>query len=720
MKTLLIDNFDSFTWNLFHLIARINGEPPVVIKNNDPDWQLASLQNYDNVIISPGPGNPMRNADFGICHEVIQQGNLPILGVCLGHQGLSYISGARVDLAPEPMHGRISKVFHNGRGLFQDIPSPFNAVRYHSLAVYDLPANMQTIATSEDGVLMGVQHNTEPLWGVQFHPESICSEYGEQIIKNFFDLTRLFQAKNENSKPKNANAEHSLELDSEEKKLCMVVEKFDLEVESVVIFEKLYKNLDYSYWLDSSSETTEQGRFSFMGDASGSLGRILFYNVNDCTLEIQSNQKKSSINESFFSWIKKDLKRFSLSPVALPFDFRLGWAGYLGYELKAECQGELAHQSPFPDALMMFSCRGIALDHHEKKIYLLGLAEEHNIEQLEELNNWISVTKDAIRKMGSTPRVVATVAPSVRQGPADLELRHTKENYLDLIEKSQHSIKYGESYEICLTNMVFGEVKIDPWAGYLALRKISPTAFSAWIAAKEFWVLSGSPERFMKVDANGNIESKPIKGTRPRGMTQEEDKIITCELLSSEKDRAENLMIVDLVRNDIGICAEVGSVAVSNLFDIETYTTVHQMVSTIVGKLDESYTSVDLIKASFPGGSMTGAPKKRTMEIIDELEGGYRGIYSGAIGYFSLNGAADFSIVIRTAVATNEGISFGIGGAITHLSDAEDEFQETVVKSKTILNVLNVEFPERGLKQPVLKDVSLSKIRHSVLNSEYA
>lgn len=192
MRTLLIDNFDSFTWNLYHLIAKVAGTRPTVIKNDERKWRLSD---YDNVVISPGPGNPMRAEDFGICRAVLEHAaDIPTLGVCLGHQGLSYMEGATVDLAPEPMHGRISLVTHAGRDLFRNIPSPFKAVRYHSLAVYDLPDHLEAAAHSEDGVLMAVRHRTKPLWGVQFHPESICTEFGSQIIQNFFELTAEAQA----------------------------------------------------------------------------------------------------------------------------------------------------------------------------------------------------------------------------------------------------------------------------------------------------------------------------------------------------------------------------------------------------------------------------------------------------------------------------------------------------------------------------------------------
>jgi para-aminobenzoate synthetase len=188
------------------------------------------------------------------------------------------------------------------------------------------------------------------------------------------------------------------------------------------------------------------------------------------------------------------------------------------------------------------------------------------------------------------------------------------------------------------------------------------------------------------------VESSPIKGTRPRGDPPEADERIRAELAGSEKDRAENLMIVDLVRHDLGRTAELGSVQVDGLFRVESYATVHQLVSTVRSRLAD--TPVACVRAAFPPGSMTGAPKLRTMGILDGLEGGPRGLYSGALGYFSFDGSVDLSVVIRSLVACNGALDYGVGGAIVSLSDPEEEYAETVVKSRPLLRLTGARFPE--------------------------
>ena len=264
--------------------------------------------------------------------------------------------------------------------------------------------------------------------------------------------------------------------------------------------------------------------------------------------------------------------------------------------------------------------------------------------------------------------------------------RHDKAAYLDRIAACIEQIYEGESYEICLTNTITARADIDPRETYSWLRRISPVPYGALLEfADDVSILCVSPERFLSVGRDGVVESKPIKGTRPRGASPAEDEALRRDLAGHEKDRAENLMIVDLIRNDLNTVCEIGSVHVPKLFDVETYAPVHQLVSTVRGTLRPEVSAVGCVRATFPGGSMTGAPKIRTMQIIDRLEAGPRGFYSGALGWFGLSGAADLNIVIRTLTAADGQVSFGVGGAIVALSDAEDEYEETVVKSRAMV-----------------------------------
>jgi len=190
VKTLVIDNYDSFTWNLVHLVAKVSGEMPTIIMNDAAQWSIEALEQFDAVVITPGPGHPAVDADFGICKSVFLQDRVPVLGVCLGHQGLCLTMGANVAHAPEPMHGRVSRIIHDGRDIFAGIPSPFSVVRYHSLAVTGRAADLEPLGFAEDGVSMAVRHRRKPQWGVQFHPESIATEHGEALIRNFLTLAQ--------------------------------------------------------------------------------------------------------------------------------------------------------------------------------------------------------------------------------------------------------------------------------------------------------------------------------------------------------------------------------------------------------------------------------------------------------------------------------------------------------------------------------------------------
>ncbi|MEZ0093524.1 aminodeoxychorismate synthase component I [Streptacidiphilus sp. EB129] len=710
MRTLLVDNYDSFTYNLFHYLAEVNGREPTVIRNDEPGWHASRLSDFDNVVISPGPGTPERGADFGLCRELVDHCRLPLLGVCLGHQGIALAHGAKVSPAPEVRHGRVSPVFHNGADLFAGLPSPFDAVRYHSLAVEDLTADLEAVAWTADGVLMGLRHRHRPLWGVQFHPESICTADGRLLLSNFRDLT-LQRPRAQRPEAQRPGAERpdagpstrpAQQLgatrpgcavpEPEQRRLALTVRHLPLSCAAESVFDRLFLASEHAFWLDSSRPDPLTGRFSMMGDASGPLARVAVADVWTGQVTVTGADGTRIHTGGFLDWLEQDLRSARIEAPELPFDFALGWVGYLGYELKAECGGERVHRSTEPDAAMVFADRAVVFDHGTGTVYLLALSEDGHEQPA---TDWLHRTEDALRALESRQPDLDEAPPTGRRTP--LSLRHQREHYLELIGTCLDAITAGETYEVCLTNRIAAgaPAATEAWTGYRFLRRASPAPFGALLRFGPLAVLSTSPERFLRIDRDRLVESKPIKGTRPRGRTPEEDEQLRAELALSEKDRAENLMIVDLVRNDLGRCAEVGSVEVHRLFDVETFATVHQLVSTVRARLRADSSAVGCVRAAFPGGSMTGAPKIRTMRIIDELEGGPRGVYSGAIGYFSLSGAADLSIVIRTLVLGPEGARYGVGGAIVSLSDPEEEYEETAVKATPLLRLLATDFPDR-------------------------
>jgi len=466
----------------------------------------------------------------------------------------------------------------------------------------------------------------------------------------------------------------------------VLVDRLMIVPDAEVVFETMYLASDHAFWLDGCGS-----RFSIIGDAAGPLARIARADVRSGTVEVTSALGTRLIHSGFFDWLDRELAGVEAEIPALPFGFALGWVGYLGYELKAECGGSRAHRADDPDAVLVFADRAVVIDHHTATGYLLALAPRGDDASA---RAWLA---DTARRLATA----AATTPSARResvtaagaGTLEARPRHGRPDYLDMIGRCLDAIARGDSYEVCLTNMITASGTRQPWPTYQRLRRLNPAPYAALLRLGELSVLSSSPERFLTISADGAVESRPIKGTRPRGDTEAHDAWLRDDLATNAKDRAENVMIVDLVRNDLGSCAEVGSVRVPRIFEVETYATVHQLVSTVRARLRAGVTPVRCVRACFPGGSMTGAPKIRTMELIDEFERGPRGVYSGAIGYFSLSGAVNLSVAIRTLTLRPDGASFGVGGAIIAASDPAAEFEETAVKAAALLDALGLACP---------------------------
>lgn len=698
MRTLIIDNYDSYTFNLFQLLAVVNGEEPLVIRNDQLSWQELTSLDFDNAVISPGPGSPENERDFGMCRRVLVEAAVPILGVCLGHQGLGLVHGGTVTHAPEAMHGRHSAVHHNCSALFAGIPQGFRAVRYHSLMVQDeLPACLEKTAWTEEGVIMGLCHRERPLWSVQFHPESICTEYGQRLIENFREITRGFgerESRHGVRRPARAGATRCSIVPAGREQPAVAARtgftararKLDTFYDAEQTFCHLFRDEPFAFWLDSSRVEEGLSRFSFMGTTAGPLSQVVRYATGSQDLTVLRNGVSEQRQESVFDYLDRELARMACAAPTLPFDLTCGFVGYFGYELQADCGSRLMQPSPLPDAMFIFADQLIAFDHGDKATYLVHLVREGDTTAADA---WFAdmerrLTAPAPRPALDTPR------PDPALPPVEFRLHRSYETFIDDIHRCKRLLRDGETYEVCLTNQITTATTVEPLTLYRHLRRINPAPYAAFMRFGEVAILGSSPERFLRIDRERWVEAKPIKGTARRGTTRREDSAFRERLQNGEKTRAENLMIVDLLRNDLGRVCEVGSVHVPTLMHVESYATVHQLVSTIRGRLRPDLHVVDCLRAAFPGGSMTGAPKLRTMEIIDEIEGQARGIYSGALGFLGVNGTADLNIVIRTIVSTPSSLSMGVGGAITIQSDPEAEYDEMLLKAQALIRAILV------------------------------
>lgn len=737
MKTLLIDNYDSFSHILFQYLWEVNGQEPLFIHNDE--WPLERIRqaHFDNILISPGPGRPERTRDFGVCTAVMEEfKHVPLLGVCLGHQGLGLTAGARIVAAPTVRHGKISSILHNGEGLFSGLLQGFPAMRYHSLVVESTPdsGNMQVLATSEeDKQIMAIGLLDRPAYGLQFHPESIGTEGGHLLLANFRDMTLAHAGRQnkmvETRPPQAANipVESPGTTATETLSQPKWIEVRELPWrDPEAVFHGMFQADAAAFWLDSANAP---GSSLFPYTYMGTGAKLIEVNEDEIRIlgvkpDGSANCHTPLISCDPLAYLQSYLQNTETSvfPETCAFTgaFRGGLIGYFGYGIKRHTvpglqpvhtenmfpsnaagsrpQPQAGNENKMPDALFLEPNRVLAFDHAAGIVYaFLPVTSDfqdpemtaHHQESrlwLENLTSrWNSIQIPAVNIQPSGDR---TSQPDLLKLPWKLSAQQS--DYLDQIRNLQSAMLAGESYEACLTNQACVEADIDPWIVYRCLRCINPAPYLAYMHFPQGTLLSASPERFLKVDKAGRLSSRPIKGTRRRGVNAEDDKKVARELVANTKDRSENLMIVDLVRNDIGKVSQVGSVRVTESLVVETHPTVLQLVSGVEGKLKPGLDALDAFRACFPGGSMTGAPKRRSMELLDAEERRERGVFSGAMGYLGYDGSMDLGMVIRTLVCHKGIYSVGCGGAILTESDPEMEFKEAMLKALAPMQALEL------------------------------
>ena len=424
----------------------------------------------------------------------------------------------------------------------------------------------------------------------------------------------------------------------------------------------------WSVFLDSGYPYSTQGRYDII--AADPI----------CTLVTHGDKTTISRDDVVFvseqdpfALVKEQLLPELTGFAELPFNG--GAIGYFSYDLARRLENlpviaEDAEQ--IAEMAVGIYQWALIVDHQQQQSVLVGQDCEESL--------WQSLILQFSQLPVAKPLTAFTVQ-------SDIRANMTQAIYTQAFDRIKGYLKEGDCYQVNLSQRFVADCAGEPWAAYQKLREQNAAPFSCYLNLPEVQILSSSPERFLKL-TQGQVETKPIKGTRPRKQDELEDQQQIVSLETSAKDRAENLMIVDLLRNDIGKTCIKGSVKVPVIFEVESYATVHHLVSTITGTLAEDQHALDLLKSCFPGGSITGAPKIRSMEIIEELEPQRRGVYCGAIGYIGFNGNMDTNIAIRTLVHANNTIRCWAGGGIVHDSVAEDEYQESFDKAAAMLALL--------------------------------
>jgi para-aminobenzoate synthetase component 1 len=489
---------------------------------------------------------------------------------------------------------------------------------------------------------------------------------------------------------------------------CPLIEEVSTSTTAAAFFG-LIKDKPYSFFLDSGMDAQKLGRYSFLGSEP-----FLVISSRGSEVTLIRGQEHEVQHGNPFDTMGKLLEIYRLDHCPAPVPFLGGAVGYFSYDLchfveRLPCTA--IDDLRLPESYFAFYDTIVAFDHLEKKVYLVAtgfpeMEEEKRLRRarmrLEDMKDWLGASHPVIgmnrspeqsqgklKQFGGRDWPVA--ASGSDQGSKEITLKSnfTPEEYMKAVNRVREYVAAGDVFQVNLSQRFEADLKIPPYELYERLRMVNPAPFASYLNFPDVAVVSASPERFLKVQSD-LVETRPIKGTRPRGRDLVEDERLAYELTHSAKDRAENVMIVDLERNDLGRICRYGTVKVTELAILETFPTVFHLTSTVVGRLPGGKGNVDLLKATFPGGSITGAPKVRAMEIIDELEPTKRSVYTGSIGYLGFNEDMDINIVIRTFLIKEAKAYFQVGGGIIYDSDAQAEYTETLDKAKALIQALQL------------------------------
>lgn len=684
MKILLIDNYDSFTYNVYQYLLEL-GQDVTVIRNDKIQVEEIYKINPSAIFLSPGPGFPK---DAGICIDVIKEfaGIISIFGICLGHQAIGEAFGGDIVHAKKLMHGKTSAIKSLGLGSACDFKGEFIATRYHSLVIdrNTLPSCLQVTCESEEGEIMGVLHKEYNVEGVQFHPESIMTKDGMKIVKAFIDRTeKLIKAK-----------QNSIRIEQ-------YIKKFKISKNVYCIFEEIADKFgsENTFLLESA----EGPRIDCTQTLIGILPK-LDITLNESKLRIEGKNENAvqKIEVILSKYYEKDREGFHTGKDRFSKVFSLikdnvvirkhhevdkmincGLTGYFSYEyihyledIKRQSRDNLH----IPEVHLKFFPILIQVEKDSDELILIeNILEGDKQSELESIINIITSEKSLIKEEVKT------------QSKSEIETSCSisKEAYMEGVKKAKKYIYDGDIFQVQIGKRVCIHKDIDPIKLYEAVRDMNPSPYMFFWDSGNYQLIGNSPELQLRIQ-DENIMIRPIAGTsKGKGHDEESRKKILDAFTKDSKENAEHVMLVDLARNDIGIMAEAGSVKVTQLMAVEEFSHVFHLTSTVVGKLKKNMGTMEVFEATFPAGTLTGAPKVRAMEIISELEGIKRGPYGGAFGFFDFNGNIISSIVIRTIVRKGDELFLQASAGIVSDSVPEEEWEETEYKMKALKEVIH-------------------------------
>jgi len=475
-----------------------------------------------------------------------------------------------------------------------------------------------------------------------------------------------------------------------------LIEELGVAPDAAALFH-VVRERPCSFFLDSGMDPERSGRYSFMGSEP-----FLVVTSRGSEVTLMRGQEREVRRGNPFDVVFGLLETYALDAGPAPVPFVGGAVGYFGYDLRhfvEQVPSAAVDDLRIPECCFAFYDHVVAFDHMEGRAYLVvngfpALDEEQRLKRAR-----VRLAELREQYFSSPPVPVGsqqtqgerTIVPALKNGGEDrgvvLRSDFTREEYVKSVERVREYIAAGDVFQVNLSQRFAADLQVSAYDLYRRLRVVNPAPFASYLDLPEVTVVSASPERFLK--RRGDVvETRPIKGTRPRGRDEVEDLRLAGELMASAKDRAENVMIVDLERNDLGRVCRYGTVQVTELAVLETFPTVHHLTSTVTGVLQRGTGNADLLKAMFPGGSITGAPKVRAMEIIDELEKASRGVFAGSVGYLGFNGDLDINIAIRTIIVKDGRAYFHVGGGVTYDSDPEAEYLETLDKARGLIRAL--------------------------------